>query len=266
MDIKDISWIDLSTGFILLLAPLLILWYYKTGLVLKTLLAAGRMTLQLFLVGLYLTYLFELNNVWVNIAWVLVMILVNTFTISDRSELKLRAFAIPVTLGTLIAIAIVDGFFLGLSLRLENIFEARYFIAITGMIMGNTIERNIIALNSFYKSLEREKLRYNFALSCGAKKSEALLPFFKDSLKRSFNPQLARMSIMGIIALPGMMTGQILGGSSPQIAIKYQIMLMLMIFIAGMLTVVITLNMANRFVFDKFGNLKTGKVLSEKAG
>lgn len=264
MNAVDISWPDLLLGFTLLLIPFFILWYYKTGLLKKTIISVTRMAVQLFLVGLYLKYLFELNSALVNIAWVLVMIMINTFTISNRSELKFKTFAIPVTLGTIVALAIVDVFFLSITVRLENIFDARYFIAITGMILGNTIERNIIALDSFYKSLIKDKMQYNFAIACGASKREALLPFYKGALKRSFNPQLARMAIMGIIALPGTMTGQIIGGSSPEIAIKYQIMLMLMIFIAGMITVVVTINMANLLVFDKYGNLLVEKTVLNK--
>jgi UDP-glucose/iron transport system permease protein len=258
MSIKDIAWFDLLMGLLLLSLPIFLLWYYKTGLVKKTIVAVSRMFIQLFLVGLYLKYLFELNSVLVNIAWVLVMIMVSAYTVIDRSELKLKTFAIPVAVGTLLALAIVDVFFFSLSIRLENVFDARYFIAITGMIMGNTIERNIIALNSFYQSLIKEKQKYNFARACGANEKEALTPFIRESFRRSFNPQLARMAVMGIVALPGTMTGR-----SPQIAIKYQIMLMLMIFIAGILTVVITLNIANRIVIDKYGNLKPERILAD---
>lgn len=265
MDIKDISWLDLFLGFSLLIIPFAILWYYKTGLLKNAVIAVVRMTVQLFLVGLYLGWLFELNSIWVNIGWVFVMVLINAFTISDRSELKFRTFALPVTAGTLVSLLIVDSFFLGLTVRLENIFDARYFVAITGMIMGNTIERNIIALNSFYKSVARDRLRYNFALACGATKNEATKPFIREAMRKSFNPQLASMSIMGIIALPGIMTGQILGGSSPQIAVKYQIMLILMIFVASVITVAVSIHIANYFVFDKYGNLKTERVLKNNS-
>jgi len=256
MEIKDISWVDLFLGYTLLIIPLAIFWYYKSGLVLNTIISVLRMTIQLFLVGLYLKYLFELNNAMVNVGWVLIMIIISTITTIRKSELSFRMLALPVAIGSIIALFIVNIFFLAVILRLENIFDARYFIAITGLIMGNMMERNIIVLSSFYTNLERNSLEYNYAIASGANKREAVIPFMREALKLAFNPVIAKMTIMGLIALPGTMTGQILGGSSPEIAIKYQIVLMLMVFIASMITVVVTVAFANRKAFDKYDNIR----------
>jgi len=256
MEIKDISWVDLFLGYTLLIIPLAIFWYYKSGLVLNTIISVLRMTIQLFLVGLYLKYLFELNNAMVNVGWVLIMIIISTITTIRKSELSFRMLALPVAIGSIIALFIVNIFFLAVILRLENIFDARYFIAITGLIMGNMMERNIIVLSSFYTNLERNSLEYNYAIASGANKREAVIPFMREALKLAFNPVIAKMTIMGLIALPGTMTGQILGGSSPEIAIKYQIVLMLMVFIASMRTVVVTVAFANRKAFDKYDNIR----------
>jgi len=80
----------------------------------------------------------------------------------------------------------------------------------------------------------------------------------REALGTAFNPLIASISVTGLISLPGMMTGQILGGSSPNVAIKYQIMLMLTIFVSTIISVVITIIIANRFIFDKYGNMKPG--------
>ncbi len=256
MEIKDISWVDLFLGYTLLIIPIAILWYYKSGLVVSTLISVLRMTIQLFLVGLYLKYLFELNNAWVNVGWVLIMIVISTLTTIRKSDLSFRLLAMPIALGSISALIIVNTFFLGVILRLDYMFDARYFIAITGLIMGNMMERNIIVLSSFYTNLSRNSLQYNYAIASGANKREAIIPYMREALKIAFNPVIAKMTIMGLIALPGTMTGQILGGSSPEIAIKYQIVLMLSVFIAAMITVVVTIVFANRIAFDEFDNIK----------
>jgi putative ABC transport system permease protein len=67
---------------------------------------------------------------------------------------------------------------------------------------------------------------------------------------------IATITVVGLISLPGMMTGQILGGSSPQVAIKYQIMLMISLFASTLISVVLTIIIANRLVFDDYGNMK----------
>ncbi len=230
----DINYFELFTGYALMLIPVLALWYYKTGLVKDTLIATARMTVQLLLVGLYLEYIFELNSALINVAWVIVMSIIATYTIIQRSGLRFRLFFIPVLLSGVISIAVSDAYFLGLVVKLDNIFDARYFIPITGMLLGNTIKNVIIALDAYYKRIDEEENLYRWHLANGATKKEALLPFMRDALRVAFNPMIATTAIMGLISLPGMMTGQILGGSNPNVAVKYQIMLLITIFLGFM--------------------------------
>jgi len=256
METIEISWGNLFFGYLLMVIPIGIMWYYRTGLAKDTLIATLRMTVQLLLMGLYLTVLFDFNSAWMNLLWLLVMIGVSTGTTIKRSELGWKKFAMPVTIATVISIVIVDGVFLGITLKLDNFFDARYFITITGMILGNSMKHNIIALNAFYTSLSDQKADYKYCIANGASRAEALKPFMKSAIKQAFNPQIATMAVMGLIAMPGTLTGQILGGASPDGAIKYQILLMLAIFIACTITVVITINLANHFLFDEWDNFE----------
>jgi putative ABC transport system permease protein len=252
----DINYFELFAGYALMLIPVLVLWYYKTGLVKDTIIATVRMTVQLLLVGLYLEYIFKLNNVFINVAWVLIMSTIASYTIVQRSKLKFKLFFIPVFLSGLISIAVTDAYFLGFVVKLQNIFDARYFIPVTGMLLGNTIKNVIIALDAYYKRIDDEQNLYRWHLANGATKKEALLPFIRDALKMAFNPMIATTAIMGLISLPGMMTGQILGGSNPNVAVKYQIMLLITIFSSAILNVVLTILFSNRIAFDKYFNLR----------
>lgn len=255
-NVIDINYFELFTGYALMLIPVLILWYYKTGLVKDTILATARMTIQLLLVGVYLEYIFKLNNSFINIAWVLIMSVISSFTIIQRSGLKFKLFFIPILLSGLISIMVTDTYFLGFVIKLDNIFDARYFIPVTGMLMGNTLKNVIISLDAYYKRIDDEQNLYRWHLANGASPKEALLPFMRDALKIAFNPMIATTAIMGLISLPGMMTGQILGGSNPNIAVKYQIMLLITIFASAMLNVVLTISFSNRIAFDNYNNLK----------
>ena len=252
----DINYFELFTGYALMLIPIFILWYYKTGLVKDTLLATARMTVQLLMVGLYLEYIFDLNSTFINVSWVLIMSVITSFTIVQRSGLKYKLFFIPVLLSGLISITVTDAYFLGFVVKLNNIFDARYFIPVTGMLLGNTINNVIISLDAYYKRIEDEQNLYRWYLANGASQKEALLPFIRDALKSAFNPMIATTAIMGLISLPGMMTGQILGGSNPNVAVKYQIMLLITIFASAILNVVLTILFSNRIAFDNYNNLK----------
>ncbi len=259
-DIVNIEFTDLLLGFASLIIPLSVFLYYRTGMLKDTLIAVIRMSVQLFLVGLYLEFIFKLNNAWINILWVVIMIIVAAFTIVRRSGLNLRFFVIPAGLSILTSVFIVDTWFLGLVIKLDYTFESRYFIPITGMILGNSLNSNIISLRTFYHSLRDKLSLYQYNLSFGASKNEALSLFYKDALQNAFNPMIATISVIGLISLPGMMTGQILGGSSPAVAIRYQIMIMLTIFISSVISVVLTLILSNLFVFDEYDNPRINRV------
>lgn len=254
--VQDISLLDLALGYLLIIIPIVVFAYYKTGLVKDTIIAFVRMTIQLFLVGFYLKYVFEWNYWWLNLSWGILMILVATITIGRRSNMKKSIFIVPIFLSILLSMIIVDGYFLGIVIKLNNVFSAMYFIPITGMIIGNCLRSNVIALSSFYKSLNKDRTMYRFLIANGATREEALAPFMRESLRLAFNPTIANTAVIGLISLPGMMTGQLLGGSSPDVAIKYQIMLVITIFVASLFTVFLSIKIVNIFVFDKYDRLK----------
>ncbi len=254
---QDISYLNLSLGYILMIIPVFIFWYYKTGLVKDTIIAFIRMTIQLFLVGFYLKYVFQWNYWWLNLIWGLVMVTVAAVTVGRRSNMKKSLFILPIFIAVLFSMIIIDVFFLGIVIKLDNLFDAMYFIPITGMILGNCLRSNVIALNSYYKSLNKDRTMYRFLIANGATREEALTPFMRESLKLAFNPSIANTAVIGLISLPGMMTGQLLGGSNPDVAIKYQIMLVITIFVASLLTVFLSIKIVNMFVFDKFDRLKS---------
>ncbi|NBC26904.1 MAG: iron export ABC transporter permease subunit FetB [Bacteroidetes bacterium] len=250
MDIIQLSWFQLAIGFIILLIPAAIFWWYKTGLNRQMVIATIRMTLQLLFVGYYLEYLFDYDNAWVNTAWIMVMVVVADFATIDRSDLKpKRSLVIPIFFATFLGIILINLFFLELVIQLRTFLEAQYAIPITGMVLGNCLRSNVIGINDFYYNLRNNKERYQFYLASGATRAEALYPFFQSALKKAANPTLASMATIGLVSLPGMMTGQILSGSSPMTAIQYQIMIMLAIFSGTILSLFLAIKFCNRTVF-----------------
>ncbi|MBU0490136.1 MAG: ABC transporter permease [Bacteroidetes bacterium] len=256
MGATDINWLNLGITYLLLSIPLLVLWYYETGLVGKVLIATLRMSAQLFLVGFYLLYLIEYNNIFINLGWVLVMIVVAAITTINRSQLKRKYFVLPVITGLIVAVAFTDSFLLGITIKMDGGISAQYLIPITGMIIGNCMERNILVLGNYYSRIREHQQQYRFSVANGATRREALAPFIRDSIKKAFNPYIAMMMTIGIISLPGMMTGQILEGGSAFVAVKYQIMIVIAIFIASMITVMLSIFLANRITFDEYDNIR----------
>lgn len=255
-NVIEIDFFELLTGFGLLAIPCIILWYYKTNLVKDALMSSSRMIVQLLLVGLYLEYIFKLNNGAINIYWVLMMATIASATIIQRSGLKLKPFFIPILFSIIISVAITDTYFLGFVIKLNNIDDARYFVPITGMLIGNTITNVIISLDIYFKRINENQNQYKWYLGNGASQREALLPFVQVAIKSSINPMIANLATTGLITLPGMMTGQILGGINPNIAVKYQIMLLITSFASAILNIAIAILFSNKIAFDNYNNLK----------
>jgi len=239
----------------LLLVPLAISSYLKLGITRQLLISTFRMVIQLILIGFFLEFLFKLNNAFVNIAWFLVMLSAAMFSVIGNSGLKIKLFVFPVFSSLLLANLFTVLYFNYFIARLDFIFDARYMIAIGGMVLGNSLRANIVGLGDFYKALNRDEQLYHYKLSLGANRFEALLPFVKKSFTSALQPTLASMATMGIVSLPGMMTGQILGGSVPLVAIKYQIAIMIAILASTMISIALSILLTVNFSFNKSGVL-----------
>ena len=97
MNNQDITYLSMAVGLLLLALP--VFFFYRFGVrhISSTLVAATRMVVQLFLIGLYLKYLFLWNDPFINILWVMVMVMVATFTASKRTHIPLRTLFIPMS-------------------------------------------------------------------------------------------------------------------------------------------------------------------------
>lgn len=255
--IVDISYFDIFIGSLSLVFPLGFFIYFKIPLSKSLLISAIRMIVQLLMLALYLEILFELNNLWINCTWVFSMIMIGVYTSIKKIGLKFKYLVIPLSIASISSILIVDSFFIGAVLKLDYVFDARYFIPISGMILGNSLNHNIVGLSTYFKSLRDNIDLYQFILSNTSDRKLALRPFIKEGAIQALNPMIASMSVIGLISLPGMMTGQILGGSSPIVAIKYQIMIILAIFVGSTINLFLSIIISNIYVFDAYGNLKT---------
>ena len=140
----DISYLSLGIGLLLLLIPLFYIWKFKTGLLRATVIGTARMIVQLFFIGIYLNYLFLWDNPWINFLWVIVMIFVASQTALARTQLKRKILLLPISAGFLCSVVCVGLYFIGIVLRVENVFSARYFIPIFGILMGNMLSSNVI--------------------------------------------------------------------------------------------------------------------------
>ncbi|KMQ50866.1 ABC transporter permease [Chitinispirillum alkaliphilum] len=214
------------------------------------------MSIQLFLVGLYLEVVFTTNHPLINFSWILIMILVANFNIRSNSGLKSKPLFLITFTGLSISTILIVAFFILFAVGPTPFYDARYLIPISGMILGNCLRGNIVGLERYTSQIrDREEEYINF-LFMGATPFEASRPIFSTSVQSALAPTVSTMATMGLVSLPGMMTGQILGGASPGTAIRYQIGVMIAIFASTTLGVFINLFLCSRHLFDNFGFVK----------
>ncbi len=256
MEIQDISTMGFIFCCFLLLISFAVSHYLKLGLIRYITIVTSRMAFQLFLIGMLLTVAFDVNNSIFNIVWVFVMLCFASYTILDSADLRVGTFIGPLFLFFSVSNILVLLYFDAFVIELDNLFEARYLIPIAGMLAGNSLRANIVGLNDLYRSVSTNEHRYLYRLGLGATRQEALLPYIRESMNSALRPTFANMATMGIVFLPGIMTGQILAGASPILAIKYQITIMIAIFVTTMLGVMICLLVFTNRGFDEFQILK----------
>ncbi|OGU59599.1 MAG: hypothetical protein A2X64_04275 [Ignavibacteria bacterium GWF2_33_9] len=252
----DISWLALVFGFFTLLVPIYFFTRYETGLTKDTIISFSRMALQLLAVGFLLKLVFHWNSIAINLVWVLIMLIAASMTIAKRSNLKREYLLKPILLSLLANFVFNTSIFAFVLVGYKDYVTAQYLIPLSGMIIGNSISSSVIGIRSFYNYFKINEDLYKYFLMTGAGKKEAIRLFLSDALRDAFTPMIASTSVIGLIWLPGMMTGQILGGASPIIAIKYQILLMTAIFVGGVINVVLVIKLSLNSSFDELDNLK----------
>jgi putative ABC transport system permease protein len=266
MGAQPINDFALATFYLLLIIPLGIFLWFRIPLLNRTLVAIFRMTAQLLFVGLYLQVVFRWNNPWINGLWLMVMIVVADLSIIRGSDLRARKFLLPLFGALIVGTAIPLFAFLGPLLQRPTLMDAQYIIPIGGMILGNCLRADLIGIRTFYGALKKREKPFLLSLAQGARLHEAIRPYLREACQSALAPTVATIATIGLVALPGMMTGVILGGANPATAIKYQIAIMIAIFTGTAVTVILAVLMSIRVSFTPYGTLNHKAFHTTKSG
>ncbi|HBP20221.1 MAG TPA: iron export ABC transporter permease subunit FetB [Planctomycetes bacterium] len=248
--ILDPGWSGLALAGLLM--PCVVGLALATGvnLVREGLIATARTTIQLLGVGFVLNWVFALDA-WLGIVGVLcAMALLAGWTGSRRVERALQgtgpALTVILALTTALTLIWVTQAVVGIHEP-----DARYFIPLGGIILGNAMTAGALAGQRFHDELRDGRATIEAALSLGATPAQATQEPLRRSLAAAMTPTLNAMMIVGIVKLPGVMTGQMLGGSAPLEAAKYQIVVMFMLAFADGVTALLLLRILRKMAFTE---------------
>lgn len=191
--------------------------------------AALRTVVQLLAVGYTLAFIFSADTPWLVMGALLVMTVAAARAAVQRSSrsysgIYVESFVTLLITGTLTT-AIVTQVVIGV----EPWYRPQYLIPLMGMVFGNSLTGISLCLDHLLEELDERRDRIEAALAMGATGWEASRDALREAVRRGMIPIINAMSVAGLVSLPGMMTGQILAGEDPKVAVAYQIVVMFMI-------------------------------------
>ncbi|MDD4601374.1 putative iron export permease protein FetB [bioreactor metagenome] len=238
--------LSLAMTFSLVLLALFLSQKNKIGLEKELVVGSIRAVVQLTLIGFVLTYVFNLNN-YALTTLLLVLMVYNAATVAAKrgqgiDHILRIAFtallaSLVITLGTLLFFGAIH-------------YQPSEVIPISGMVVGNSMVAAGLVFNSLRDKFQHRRDEVEIKLCLGANAKESSVAIIRETIRTAMLPNVDSMKTLGIVQLPGMMTGLILAGLSPMIAIKYQIMVTFMITGA----VAITTFSASYWAYKSFFN------------
>ena len=228
--ITDVSWFDLMLAAGLILIAVGISRWQSLGLARDLIIGAIRSLVQLILVGYVLIYIFAADLWYVTLASLLVMLIAATRAIVKKHENQTDRHRFQLITGA--AMMIGSGFTLfyvsTLVVHITPWHNPRYLIPLFGMIVGSAMNGASIAVERLAGEMSARRGEIEAYLALGADIRQASAICVRQALRAALIPTINGLMVIGIVTLPGMMTGQILAGASPLVAVRYQVVVVFM--------------------------------------
>lgn len=246
----------LCLGFILLAG--VSSFVNRLGLERDLLVGTLRTFAQLFLMGYVLKFIFEVHISWLVLLMFTGMVAAAVHIIRGRVKERSVPFVIPTFISMIITYTLVSMVVTGVIVGARPWWTPQYFIPLAGMIVGNSMTAISICLDRLFSDLKARRTEVEMRLALGADYREASQDILRAAIKAGMIPSINSLMAVGLVSLPGMMTGQILSGTDPLTAIRYQIIVMLMLVASTSLGALIVTNLVRRRCFSAAQRLIVG--------
>lgn len=250
--VNDISFYQLLSTYLFVLLLLGIVKLQKISKEKEILISSFRMTFQLILTGYILSYVLEHPSPWITLIIFIMMEIFAIFNIYQREKNPIQP-----PLKKIIAFSMIIGscatllYFLFAAVKIKPYYNPQYVIPLAGMLIGNSMTGISLGVNRLLDGMQTRRNEVETAMMLGASPKQACQKIINHAFESAIMPTIHSMVGMGIVFLPGMMTGQILSGTSPSIAIKYQIAIMLGILGSVTITVLLCIQLGYKTFFNE---------------
>ncbi|HZJ85263.1 MAG TPA: iron export ABC transporter permease subunit FetB [Syntrophomonadaceae bacterium] len=248
------GYVMISNGQLILSISLVLLAglvsaFLKLGLLKSLLWGTLRAFIQLTLIGYVLTFVFNLNNIFVVIILLLLMAVIASREASRRikkapANPSFIAF-IALTLSTFLVGSLV----VGIIISPDPWYSPRVVIPIFGLILGNSMNGIALSLDRMYGEVNTNVAEVEQLLCLGASPWEAVQAQVRNAMRAGMTPIINSLMVVGVVSLPGIMTGQILAGMEPQTAVRYQFVILIMVAAAAAIGCLILIGLSYKKMF-----------------
>jgi len=263
MQLIELSAFDLAVAACLVVLLSLLSLKLQLGVSKQLLVAAVRTTVQLMLIGLILKTLFEnVNLIYMGII-ATVMILLAGREVMARQTHRYKGgwgFAMG-TVSMFVSTFVVTLLALTLVIKTDPWYTPQYAIPLLGMMLGNTMTGIALGLERLTQAAREQKHNIEAQLMLSRTAAESISAIRRQAMRYGMIPIINAMAAAGIVSLPGMMTGQILAGSPPLEAVKYQILIMFLISAGTGFGTVSAVMLGSRRLFDKRDRLRLDRLV-----
>lgn len=223
----------------------------KLGLERDLVIGTIRTFAQLGIMGYVLKFIFDLDNAWLILLLFSFMVFWAAHAIRGRVKEQAVQIFIPTFISMVSSYTLVSIIVTSVIVQVKPWYTPQYFIPLSGMIIGNSMNAITIALDRLFSDIRKQRDQVELALCLGATYQEATMSIFRDTIRAGMIPSINALMTVGLVSIPGMMTGQILAGSNPVIAIKYQIIVMLMLVASTAIGSMIVITVMRKRCFTK---------------
>ena len=249
--VVNLELVDLCLAYGLVLLSIALARLKRIGQEGQMLWASLRMVLQLLAVGYLLHFVFAVKSPLPVIAILMIMGAFSLQVMGGRIRRKMPHFYQVVGSSMLIGCGGVTFLFCSLVVHYSPWYDPRYLIPLAGMIIGNSMNGASLAAERLGSEMRERRDEIEAALCLGASGRQASESAVRNAFRAALMPTVNTMAAMGIVSLPGMMTGQILSGTEPMLAVRYQIAIMCAITGAVAITAFLILLQGYRHYFSK---------------
>ncbi len=238
--------IILAMVFVLLIIVIVLSAIKKIGIEKDFTIGIFKGGAQLFLIAIFLTFLFEFE-LWYLLIWLILgsMILIGGYTSAKRATEMPKAYQVTtpaILCGSTIALIV-------LAVTRAMPMSPQFIVPLAGMAFGNSMAICSLSLERLIREVRLGRLRIETALSLGATSKQALEDYGRLTIRASLIPTVDRLKTLGIIFIPGAMSGLLMAGTNPILAAEYQMIVFLMIVSGGLITTLTAFYLARKRLF-----------------